>query len=98
MNDNIKECMVRELRENTIAYKNLLESFQSAVTRYFDKLKLPGADKVICTRRLNTEFRYIISQYRENLMKNHLNFDEETMETFTNQMDSFMDSFYQEGQ
>ena len=98
MNNDLKECLVKQLRDNTKAYKNLIESSQDAITRYFDKIKLPGADKVICSRRLNTEFRYIISQYRESLMTNNLKFDEKTMGIFMTQMDHFMDSFYQEDQ
>ena len=74
--------MVRQLRYNIIAYHKLLNFSQNAVTRYLDKVKLPGADKVICSRRLNTEFRYIISQYRENLMEINTKFDEETMGVF----------------
>ena len=98
MNNDLKECLVKQLRDNTKAYKNLIESSQDAITRYFDKIKLPGADKVICSRRLNTEFRYIISQYMESLMTNNLKFDEKTMGIFMTQMDHFMDSFYQEDQ
>ena len=98
MNNNIKECLVNQLRAHTIAYNKLTESSQEAISRYFVKIKLPGADKVNCSKRLNTEFRYLISQYRESLMTSNLNFDEKTMEIFLTQMDHFMDSFYQEDQ
>ena len=47
MDEKLKECMVRQLRDNILAYQKLLNSSQNAVTRYLDNVKLPGADKVI---------------------------------------------------
>ena len=76
MNNNFKECVVRD---NKIAFDKLLNSSQNAITKYFNNLRLPGADKIICSRRLNTDFRHIISQYRENLRKNNEYFEEDTM-------------------
>ena len=86
------------VRDNKIAFDKLLNSSQNAITKYFNNLRLPGADKIICSRRLNTDFRHIISQYRENLIKINENFEEDTMGIYMTQLGHFMDSFYQEDQ
>ena len=96
MDMRLKECMAKRVRDDVKAHQDLVNASKFVVTKYFNHLKTPGANKDICLRRLRTEFQFIISKYRENLHYNASKFEENAMELHLTELDLFMDSFYQE--
>ena len=98
MDNQLKERLAEHLRNCNRAYQEFTNSSRGAIIKYFNNLSVPGANKDACSRRLQTDFRYLIVKYRENLGKINLKLDEETMKLHLAQMDIFMESFHQKDQ
>ena len=84
------------MRDDIKAHQGLVNASKIAAIKYFDNLKTPGAGKDVCLRRLRTEFRYHMEDSRKNLLIYFEEFEEISFENYNNQIDPFIDSFYQE--
>ena len=96
MDTRLKECIAKRVRDDAKAHQDLVNGSKDAVTKYFNSLKTSGADKDICLRRLRTEFRYFIENYRKNLLINSEEFEEKSLENYNNLIGPYIDSFYEE--
>ena len=92
MNSELRECLIGDLSDKLKVQKELLESSQNSLEKYFVNCRIPGADKNLCIRRMNTELVYQMNAYREKLKIINDTMVEQTIDIHTKH---FLGSFSQ---
>ena len=95
MNSKLKECLIGDLSNKLRAHKDLIESSQVSLEKYFVNCRSPGADKDLCIHRLNTELGYQMKIYRKKLEVINDTMFEQSIDIYRKHIDVFKGSFSQ---